>query len=205
MDLKPLDPKNLRTFSNDRDILRDLFTFLNYVGEHSTKRMTRTNEIPHTDSVRIAKLLGDPELVKASQETGGAQWIDFIDELALRLRLVTYDTKGEYRGYTSSEPSFVDNYIEVNTKNYTKFFELSPVAQEKQILDTLIHARALREYGDYSYNEFYQTSVLGELDSFYAWGAATGLMPTLKFPEVRRFLLNLLQECISDQWYSTKS
>jgi hypothetical protein len=205
MDLKPLEPKNLRTFSNDRDILRDLFTFLNYVSEHSIKRMTRTNEIPRTDSVRIAKLLGDPELVKASQETGGAPWIDFIDELALRLKLVSYDTKGEYRGYASSGPSFVDNYIEVNTRNYNNFFELSPAAQEKQILNALIHARALREYGDYSYNEFYQTSVLGELDAFYQWGAATGLMPTLKFHEARRFLLNLLKDCVPGQWYGTES
>lgn len=205
MDLQPLDPRNLRTFTNDRDLLRDLFTYLNYVREHSVKRMTRSNEIPRTDSVRIARLLGDPELVKASQETGGAQWIDFIDELALRLRLVSYDTKGEYRGYTSSAPSFVDNYIEVNTKNYGKFLELSPAAQEKQILETLIHAKVLGEYSDHSYNEFYQTSVMGELDSFYQWGAATGIMPTLKFSEVRRFLLNLLKDCAPGQWYGTAS
>jgi hypothetical protein len=205
MELQPLDPKNLRIFSNERDLLRDLFTYLNYVREHNVKRMTRTNQIPRTDSVRIAKLMGDPELVKASQETGGAQWIDFIDELALHMKLVSYDIKGEYRGYTSSEPSFIENTIVVNTTNFQKFLELSPAAQEKQILDALIHAKSLREYGDASNNEFYKTSVLGELDSFYQWGAATGIMPTLKFPAIRQFLLDILKNFAPGRWYSTES
>jgi len=43
------------------------------------------------------------------------------------------------------------------------------------------------------------------LDFFYQWGSATGLMPTLKFPEVRQFLLNLLKDCAPGQWYSTES
>jgi len=205
MKLQPLDPKNLRIFSNERDLLRDLFTYLDYVRERNIKRMTRTNEIPRADSVRIAKLMGDPELVKASQETGGAQWIDFIDELALRLKVVAYDTTGEYRGYTSSGPSFIENYIVINRTTLQKFIELSPAQQEKQILDTLVHAKSLREYGEHSNNEFYKTSVVGELDFFYQWGSATGLMPTLKFPEVRQFLLNLLKDCAPGQWYSTES
>ncbi|MEO8354845.1 MAG: hypothetical protein ABI621_02930 [Chloroflexota bacterium] len=205
MELQNLDPKKLRIFSCERDILRDLFTYLGYVREHSVKRMTRTNEMPRADSVRIAKLMGDAELVKAAQETGGTQWIDFIDELALRLKLVSYDTKGEYRGYTSSGPSFIENYITVNRTNFQKFLTLSPAAQEKQILDTLIHAKSLQEYGDGSNNEFYETSVLGELDTFYQWGAATGLMPTLKFPAIRQFLLDVLKNCPPGQWFSVES
>jgi hypothetical protein len=73
MKLTPLAPNKLRIFSNDRDLLRDLFTYLDYIGEHSVKRMTRTNEIPRADSVRIAKFMGDPELVNVSKETGDAQ------------------------------------------------------------------------------------------------------------------------------------
>ena len=205
MKLQPLDPKKLRLFSNERDLLRDLFTYLDYVREHSVKRMTRTNEIPRADSVRIAKLMGYPELVKASQETGGAQWIDYIDTLALRLGLVQYDVKGKYRGYSSSEPSFIENFITVNNTKFDKFIELSPAGQEKQILDTLIHAKPLREYDSHSNNEFYETSVMGKLDSFGIWGAGTGIMPTLKFPEVRQFLLNVLKDCAPGQWYNAES
>jgi hypothetical protein len=205
MELETIDPQSLRIFSNDRDLLQDLFAYLDYVSDRSVKRMTRSNEIPRADSVRIAKLLGDPELVKAARETGGTQWVDFIDTLALRLGLVSYDIKGEYRGYTSSEPSYVDNYILVNNADLENFFELSPVLQEKRILDTLIHSRSHSPYDTSSNNEFYKTSILGELDPFPPWGAATGLIPTLNFPEVRLFLLNVLEKLPPGQWLSTES
>jgi hypothetical protein len=205
MELTTLDPKNLTIFSNDRDILRDLFTYLDYVDERSVKRMTRSNEIPKADSVRIAKLLGDPELIKSSQETGGAQWIDFLDDLALRLQLVSYDLAGEYRGYTSSEASFFENYIVVNQGNLQKFLELTPVEQEKRILRTLVHASSHSKYDSSDYIEFYNTSQLGILDTFSSRGAGTGLMPTLKFPEIRQFLLAALKNCPIGQWISTES
>jgi hypothetical protein len=203
--LTPLDPKKLRTFSNERDLLRDLFTYLDYVGEHSVKRMTRTNEIPRPDSVRIAKLMGDSELVNVSKETGGAQWIDFIDDLALRLGLVQYDVKGTYRGYTSSEPSFIENFITVNKSDLGKFLKLSPAGQEKTILARLVHAKSHSEYDNNSNNEFYKTGILGELDSFGPWGAGTGIMPTLQFPEIRQFLLSALKNCPPGQWFSVES
>ncbi|MBI5823354.1 MAG: hypothetical protein HZB18_04950 [Chloroflexi bacterium] len=203
--LTSLDPKKLRTFSNDRDLLRDLFTYLDYVGETNVKRMTRTNQIPRPDSVRIAKLMGDSELVNVSKETGGAQWIDFIDDLALSLGLVDYDVKGTYRGYTSSEPSFIENFITVNKPDLGKFLKLSPAGQEKKILDALIQAKSHSEYDGYRKNEFYETSILGALDSFGAWGSGTGLMPTLKFPDIRQFLLDVLKTCPPNQWLSVES
>jgi hypothetical protein len=205
MKLIPLDPKKLRIFSNDRDLLRDLFTYLDYIGGHSVKRMTRTNEIPRADSVRIAKLMGDPELVNVSKETGGAQWIDFIDGLALQLGLVHFDVKGVYRGYTSSEPSFLENFITVDQARLDKFLNLTPIKQEKQILDTLIQAKSHSEYGGYRKNEFYETAILGELDSFGTWGSGIGIMPTLKFSEIRQFLMDILKVCPPNQWLSVES
>ncbi len=205
MELTTLDPKNLTIFANDRDILRDLFTYLDYVGERDVKRMTRSNEIPKADSVRIAKLLGDPELVQVAQETGGAQWIDFLDDLALRLQLVSYDLAGEYRGYTSSEASFIENYIFINQAQLQKFLAFSPAEQEKSILKTLIHASSRQKYDTTSQIEFYNTSQLGILDPFSSRGAGTGLMPTLKFPEIRQFLLATLKKCPIGQWISTES
>jgi hypothetical protein len=205
MELTTLDPKNLTIFANDRDILRDLFTYLNYVGERNVKRMTRSNEIPRADLNRLAKLLGGLDFEPGENEIDAVQRIDFIDTLALRLQLVSYDLKGEYRGYTSSEPSFIENHIVVNATNFQKFLALAPAAQEKRILETLIHTKLQREYDNYSNNEFYQVSVVGELDSFYEWGSATGAMPTLKFPEIRLFLLEVLKNCPAGQWISTES
>lgn len=205
MKLTPLDPKNLRTFSNDRDLLRDLFTYLDYVSEYSVKRMARTNEIPRADLGRLAKWL---EIEAPEKDDWGRTrhgWIDFIDGLALRMELVHYDTKGAYRGYTSSGPSFQENFINVDEARLDKFLELAPIGQEKQILDTLVQPKSARDYESYGNNEFYQASILSELDSFYQWGSATGIMPTLKFPEARQFLLSVIKESPPGQWFSVES
>ena len=50
---------------------------------------------------------------------------------------------------------------------------------------------------------FPDRGVLGRLEGFNHWGSALGVMPTLDFPPVRRFLLGLLAECPSNQWLST--
>ncbi len=205
MQLKTIDSQHLTLFSNNRDTLRDLFVYLDYVSNREVKRMTRSNEILRADMKRLAKLLGGVTFNPGANEIDGTQWIEFIDELALRLDLVYYDIKGEYRGYTSYEPSYIDNYIIVSTKNLQEFNKLSPVAQEKRILDTLIRAKSLSEYGDNSNNEFYQYSVVGQLDRFSSYGSATGIMPKLKFPKIRLFLLDLLNELPAGQWFSTES
>jgi hypothetical protein len=56
MQLQTLDPHSLRIFSNDRDLLRDLFTYLDYVGSRSVKRMIRSNEIPRADSCPLHRV-----------------------------------------------------------------------------------------------------------------------------------------------------
>jgi len=203
--LTPLDPKKLRTFSNERDLLRDLFTYLYYVGEYSVKRMTRTNGIPQADLNRLAKLLVIDLPQKDDWMNAQQHWINFIDDLALHLGLVHYDVKGTYRGYTSSEPSFIENFITVEKSDLNKFLKLSPAGQEKKILDALIQAKSYSEYGGYRKNEFYATAILGELDSFGTWGSGTGIMPTLKFSEIRQFLLDFLKTCPPNQWLSVES
>jgi hypothetical protein len=203
--LTPIDSKGLRVFSNLRDVLRDLFVYVDYVGQRSVKRMTRSNEIPRPEQQRITKLLGGLSFNPGPDEIDAGQWIGLIDRLAYDLHLTDYDTKGEYRGESSSEPSFIDNYITINQANLDKYFELVPIEQEKKILEAL---KAPRVTGDYRYQEFcefFQTSVLGELDSFSARGSATGVLPSLKFPEIRQFLLSLLCQCSPGVWYSSKS
>jgi hypothetical protein len=203
--LAPIDIKSLRTFSNERDILHDLFVYLDYAGEHSIKRMTRTNEIPRTDQQRMAKLLGGLAFDPKQDEIDASQWIDFIDSLAYRLHLVNYDIKGVYRGMNSSEPSFIENYVTVTEAQLREFLELTPVEQEKRILETLKDPKSLSQFQHNEYNEFFLTSVLGELDPFDARGSAIGVIPTLKFPNIRQFLLDLLVQCTPEVWYSTES
>ncbi len=205
MQLHPLSPQTLNLFANNRDILRDLFTYLDYVEERGIKRMTRSNGIPQTDLKRIAKLMDIEPPEKDEWGNTAPHWINFIDFLALNLDLVSFDTKGEYRGYTSSEPSFIDNYILVNESNLNKFTELSPAGQEKKILHTLIHSKSRNDYSNASNNEFYRYDTFSSLDRFGSWGCATGIMPTLNFPEIRKFLLEALKICPAGTWVSTES
>jgi hypothetical protein len=193
MQLQPLSPQTLNIFANNRDILRDLFTYLDYVEERGIKRMVRSNDIPKADAVKIAKLLGDPEQVNIAQEHGGTAWINLLDKLALQLALTDYDTKGEYIGYSSSSPTFTDNYVEINTAGLKNFTDLSPAAQERRILANLLEktSRELEEYG-----------VLSSLPPLRAYNSH---LDQVKFPAVRKFLLELLKKCAPGVWYSTAS
>ncbi|OQY32003.1 MAG: hypothetical protein B6243_07790 [Anaerolineaceae bacterium 4572_5.2] len=205
MQLTPLDPQALTIFASDRDLLRDLFAYLDYVDNRDIKRMTRSNEISRTDMKRLLKQLGGLPIQPDENQIDGSQWLEFIDELALRLNLVFYDIKGEYRGYTSSGPSFIENYITILEDKLQKFSELSPAAQEKRILNTLASAKSFSRYDSDDNNEFFKYSVVGQLDRFSSRGSATGLMPTLKFKKIRLFLLELLNELPVGQWFSTNS
>lgn len=193
MQLQTLDPKNLTIFSNDRDILRDLFTYLEYVEQRGIKRMARSNDIPKSDAVKIAKLLGDPELVKIAQEHGGTAWGNLLDQLAYHLALVNYDTKGEYIGYSSSAPTFTDNYVEINQAGLKNFDILPPAAQEKRILADLLEKTS---------RELEYQGVLSTLFSLRIYGSH---LDQVKFLAVRQFLLDLLKKCTPGVWYSTAS
>jgi len=113
------------------------------------------------------------------------------------MEFVSYDTKGTYRGYSSTEPSFPDNVIGFNADAYRNFLALPLAAQERRLLDTLVS-----DYGS-SFNEFYTLSIHGRLDRFPTWGSAIGVMRGLNFATIRRFLLDLLQGCEPGTWYST--
>jgi hypothetical protein len=196
--------QGLTVASNDRDLLEDLLIYLEYMGSRSVKRMTRSNEIPQADLNRLEKVLGNPQFDPATHAGQDTSWIYFLDHLALLMGLANYDTKGTYRGYTSNEPSYIDNYITVREKTLHEFLELAPAEQEKKLLDVLVSETTRGNYSSV-YNEFYYPGILGRLDSFSSFGSATGVMITLDFKQVRHFLLNLLQQCEPGIWYSTAS
>lgn len=200
MKLTSADIKGLDVQANPCDLRRDLHAFADYVRERRIKRAHRSNDIPKADAKRLAKLLSDPEAEAEFSESGSSTWLDFIDGLALRLGFVRYDTEGRYMGYTSTEPSFPDNYIQFMEKPYENFLALSLQDQERRLLDCLVD-----DYG-YSRNEFFTSHApLGRLDGFDAFGCATGVLPHLNFAESRRFLLDLLKDCESETWYDTAS
>ncbi len=198
MKLDPIPVAGMDLVSNPSDVRRDLHTFVQYARSCEIKRSHRGNAIPLSHRQRLAKLISDPATATGRNEED-YPWIDFVDALSLTLQFVAYDTQGEYQGYSSSEPSFPDNYVEVNEKAYRAFLSLSPQAQEEKIL-----AAQVQHYGD-SDNEFFEPGPLSWLDRFDIRGCATGVMPTLKFSVIRRHLLELLAQCPGGAWLSTLS
>ena len=199
MNLESIDVAALDVATELPDLRRDLHVFVDYVRAREVKRSHRGNALSKADAKRLAKLLSDPDAVREVDEEGSSAWIDFVDEVALQLGFVHYDTKGQYAGHTSQEPSFPDNYIEFRAKPYEQFLAAKAAKQETTLLELLVHE------GQGSASEFYRRGVLGRLEGFNHWGSAIGVMPTLDFPAVRRFLLGLLAECPSGQWLSTAS
>lgn len=199
MNLDPIDVAPLDVVTAVPDLRRDLHVFVDYVRAREVKRSHRGNALGKADAKRLARLLSDPEAEREVNEEGDSTWIDFVDRSALRLGFVHYDTAGQYAGYTSQEPSFPDNYIEFRAKPYEQFLTAEAAKQEATLLDLLTHQ------GPGSASEFYRPGVLGRLEGFNQWGSAIGVMPTIDFRSVRRFLLGLLAECPSGQWLSVAS
>ncbi len=199
MNLESIDVASLDVVTQLPDLRRDLHVFVDYVRGREVKRSHRGNALSKADSKRLARLLSDPDAVQDVDETGSSAWLDFVDGVALRLGFVHYDTKGEYAGYSSQEPSFPDNFIQFREKPYEQFLAAKAAKQEATLLEMLVHQR------QGSASEFYLPVVQGRLDGFSHWGAGIGVMPTLDFLAVRRFLLGLLAECPGHQWLSTAS
>jgi len=199
MKVESIDVSRLDVATELPDLRRDLHVFVDYVRAREVKRSHRGNALSKADAKRLARLLSDHDAVREVNEEGSSAWIDFVDDIALQLGFVHYDTKGEYAGYTSQEPSFPDNYIEYRAKPYEQFLALKAADQESRLLKMLVYQ------GQGSASEFYRRGVLGRLVGFNQWGSAIGVITTLDFPAIRRFLLGLLAECPCGQWLSTAS
>lgn len=200
LNLTTIDVQDLDVFvKNFYDLRRDVHVFVEYVKSREVKRAYRTNFLTKTDYNRLVKLMTDPRAVKEIEAMDRSTWVDFVDELALKLEFVSYDTKGQYMGYTSSEPSYPDNYIQFNSQKYNAFLNKPLLEQERLFFNTLV------DNYNYCNNEFFHNSLLGQLNCFSSFGCATGVVPGLNFAKSRRFLFNVLAECKSGLWYSTAS
>jgi hypothetical protein len=195
--LEEIEVTDLEVCPNPSDLRQDLHTFIEYVRGHEIKRGHRGNRIPKAHQERLAKLMSNPAHAGDMDEEGDSPWIEHVDQACLALQFVSYDTEGQYAGYSSTEPSFPDNFIDLKEPAYQKFLELPLQQQEEAILE--LH---LRGFGG---NEFFHGGPLSRSDLFDGWGSATGVVPTIPFPKVRRRLLEWLARLPVGVWLSTAS
>ncbi len=199
MELDRIDVSKFDVPVRTADLRRDLHVFVDYVRDREVKRGHRDNLLNKADAKRLAKLLSYQPPAEEQEEDEYSAWMGFVDDTALRLGFVKYDTEGEYAGYTSSSKSYPENYIKFSAQNYQRFLAMKAAKQEMTLLDLLL----AQQQGCGS--EFYSLSPLGRLDRFSSRGCATGVMPLLDFAAIRRFLLALLAKCPTGQWLSTAS
>ena len=199
INLQEIKVTDLDVFANPADLRQDLQALADYVETHEIKRGYRDNRIPQAHQQRLVKMMSDPASAAKKDQFGNGGWIEHLDAVCLALQWVSFDTKGEYMGYSSAEPSFPDNFMEFNEPQHRHFLELSLQAQEEQILD--VHLKEREECA----SEFFQRGTLGRLDPFDSRGCATGVVPTIAFWKVRRHLLELLAQCPPGVWFSTAS
>ncbi|MGB7338716.1 MAG: hypothetical protein WBC91_07485, partial [Phototrophicaceae bacterium] len=183
----------------DFDLRYDLHAFTDYVRNHEIKRKANGNDLMKGDVKRLSKLLTYPYIMDEYDKRTFSSWLDFVDTLALNLGFINYDTKGEYRGYSSNEPSFRDNYIEYRKQAYEQF-----LAQDINQQEVLLFNQLLQPYS-YNLNEFFSMSPVGWLDGFSAHGSAVGILPHIDFVSARSFLLEKLAQLEVGVWYETAS
>lgn len=194
-----MNPNGLTIVANKIDIRHDINVFIEYIKLKGIKRTHRDNLIPKADLLRLARIMGDEDILEQVRSDGYSSWISNIDELCRRMKFIKYDTEGEYAGYSSSAPSFPDNYIKLDDSRIFSFFNLSLQKQENKIQACMISE------SDPCASEFFSYGPKSILDRFDRSGCATGMMKEIDFPSVRRVLLSLLAPCVSGKWYSVKS
>jgi hypothetical protein len=199
INLEEIKATDLDVFANPADLRQDLQALADYVRTREIKRGYRDNRIPQAHQQRLVKLMSDPASAAQKDQFGDAKWIEHLDAVCLALKWVSYDTEGKYMGYSSSEPSFPDNFMKFDERQHHNFLELPLQTQEEQILD--VHLKAHEGCG----SEFFQPGTLGRLDPFAGFGCGTGVVPTIAFSKVRRHLLELLAQCPPGVWFSTAS
>ena len=146
-------------------------------------RTRRENSIPKTAARRLAKLLSHSGEAAYVEEHGCGMWSDHVSDVARKLGLVSFDTEGDYIGYSSTEPSFVDNEIEVEEKAWRSYLDRTPLQKERALLD--VHLDTLP-------SEFFQRATLVEGKAFDRSGCATGPASRMKLAQIRRSLLQML-------------
>ena len=111
------------------DLRRDISLFLRYVREHGLKRTVRHNALPVADVRRLAKIFS------WRGEKDDDSWSDHVSWIAREMGLVFFDAEGSYQAYSSREPSYPDNYVEINEEAVAAYLEKTAARKEKAILD----------------------------------------------------------------------
>ena len=194
--MTPLSERALSRFellpAGSVDLRRDLAVFVDFVRREGLKRSHRGNGIPKGPAAKLSRLLSWAGEAAAVEADGYGRWSNKVSRLARALGLVSFDVEGSYAGYSSQEPSFPDNEIEVDEKRFATWLADGPLAKERAILEQLVN---------HSPSEFFNPATLLAGDPrFGGFGSARGPASRMDLPAIRRKLLELLAGLPQGVW-----
>ena len=178
------------------DIRRDIYQVITFIRANGLTRSYRENNIPKTSARKLAKLVSYASEADHVETEGLGYWSDTVLDIARSLGLCTYDVEGSYAGYTSSEPSFPDNVVEVDEDAWQAWMSSPAHVTERRILSALTETWP---------SELFHYATLLATEPFSAFGSATGPASRMKLPAIRSKLLELLSELPPDRWVETSS
>ncbi len=178
------------------DVRRDLYLFVRYVQDRGLVRSVRGNQIPKVAARQLAKILSWEGEARAVEKHGCGDWSGRISWLARALGLVAFDDEGVYRGYTSTEPSYPDNQIEIAAPAWRKYLALPAGAKARALLEAFLKTTG---------SEFYHSASLWPDEAFDRRGSAIGPAGKMDLERVRRGLLDFLADLEPEVWYETRA
>lgn len=184
----------LRVQAATVDVRRDIFVLIRYIQEKSLTRTVRGNGIPQSAARRLAKLLS---FANEANRFDDEYWPDCVCDLARLMGLVSYDIKGILAGYSSTEPSFPDNQVRVNSQALRTYLAGSPLEKESALLHIMLESTP---------NEFFHSAALFPGSRLFShWGSRLGPASRMKLPAIRRGLLKFLAELEAGPIYEFRS
>lgn len=174
------------------DLRRDVHALVRYIQQRGLTLTKRENCIPKTDARRLAKLLSWEGEAREVEESGGGVWSGTVLDLARRLGLVSYDTKGVLMGYSSREPCFPYNDVRVDGEAFETWLQRSPLEKERALLNRMVEDDP---------SEFFYSATLLPTPPFDTWASATGPASRMDLPVIRRGLLEFLAALEPGVWH----
>ncbi len=183
------DVQELDIYATPFDLRRDLHTLICYLQERKVKQ-TRGNRFIKADSLRLARLIGQAELIKMVQQQGSALWIELLIGLAVNNKWI--------RPARIEDDPFYEYWV-VDDHLAEQWSKWSLQEQEQFLLNIMIGEKNGRQ------SEFFRPDALSRLDRFADYNSSTSVVPQIDFVQARRFLLQILNACEAGVWYSTAS
>jgi len=205
IELKSSKPDSgIKTFK-EISIRRDIYEFIKFIKNKDIVLTKRYNNIPVPVARKLSKLMSFKEDTSKVVDDYSSTWINLIHTICKKLDLVNKEVDSwvdDITGYYYRKwerPSYPEFDIHLIDRNWSEYLELDPFEKERKILDALCYVTG---------SEFYNCPVYKRCDRddrFSEFGSGVNAQQYVKYPPIRKKLLDVLALVEEGKWYETGS